>query len=103
MRVLNCRRLAKTTMELARMVDADLAKHPECAREGFAVTVYGTALWRATLTITPAVGPVHNPQEYNTGGRIPRCVTRNGSLYRHPPNGRRMLDESSVAGRYGRR
>jgi hypothetical protein len=28
------------------------------------VTVYGATLWRAMLTITPAAGPVRNPQEW---------------------------------------
>jgi hypothetical protein len=43
---------------------ADLAKHPQCPRKGFQVTVYGTTLWRAMLTIKPAAGPVRNPQEW---------------------------------------
>lgn len=54
----------KTTAELAQMIEADLAKHPECPRKGFVVTVYGTTLWRAMLTIAPAAGPVRNPQEW---------------------------------------
>ena len=54
----------KTAVELAQMIEADLAKHPQCPREGFVVTVYGTTLWRAMLTITPAAGPVPNPQEW---------------------------------------
>ena len=57
-------RETKTAAELARMIEADLAKHPHCPRRGFAVTVYGTTLWRAMLTITPAAGPVRNPQEW---------------------------------------
>lgn len=56
-------RETKTTEELARMIEADLAKHPQCPRKGFVVTVYGTTLWRAMLMITPAAGPVRNPQE----------------------------------------
>jgi len=54
----------KTAAELAQMIEADLAKHPQCPRRGFAVTVYGTTLWRAMLTITPAAGPIRNPQEW---------------------------------------
>jgi hypothetical protein len=54
----------KTTEELAAMIEADLAKHPECPRRGFQVTVYGMTLWRAMLTIKPAAGPVRNPQEW---------------------------------------
>jgi hypothetical protein len=54
----------KTAEELAAMIEADVAKHPECPRTGFQVTVYGTTLWRAMLTIKPAAGPVRNPQEW---------------------------------------
>jgi hypothetical protein len=54
----------KTAEELAAMIETDLAKHPECPRSGFQVTVYGTTLWRAMLTIKPAAGPVRNPQEW---------------------------------------
>jgi hypothetical protein len=54
----------KTAAELAQMIEADLAKHPECPRNGFQVTVYGTTLWRTMLTITPAAGPIRNPQEW---------------------------------------
>jgi hypothetical protein len=54
----------KTAEELAAMIEADLAQHPECPRTGFQVTVYGTTLWRAMLTIKPAAGPVRNPQEW---------------------------------------
>lgn len=54
----------KTAAELAAMIEADLARHPQCPRKGFQVTVYGTTLWRAMLTITPAAGPVRNPQEW---------------------------------------
>jgi hypothetical protein len=57
-------REVKTAAELARMIEADLAKHPQCPGKGFVVTVYGTTLWRAMLTITPAAGPVRNPQEW---------------------------------------
>jgi hypothetical protein len=57
-------RETKTAAELAQMIEADLAKHPECPKKGFQVTVYGTTLWRAMLTITPAAGPVRNPQEW---------------------------------------
>lgn len=54
----------RTAAELARMIEADLGKHPQCPRKGFVVTVYGTTLWRAMLTITPAAGPVRNPQQW---------------------------------------
>jgi hypothetical protein len=54
----------KTAAELAQMIEADLAKHPDCPKNGFRVTVYGTTLWRAMLTITPAAGPIRNPQEW---------------------------------------
>jgi hypothetical protein len=54
----------KTAAELARMIEADLAKHPQCPETGFQVTVYGATLWRAMLTITPAAGPIRNPQEW---------------------------------------
>jgi len=54
----------KSAEELAAMIEAYLAKHPECPRSGFQVTVYGTTLWRAMLTIKPAAGPVRNPQEW---------------------------------------
>jgi hypothetical protein len=58
------RRETKTAAELAQMIEADLAMHPQCPREGFVVTVYGSTLWRAMLTIRPAAGPVRNPQEW---------------------------------------
>jgi len=54
----------KTAAELAQMIEADLAKHPDCPKNGFRVTVYGATLWRAMLTITPAAGPIRNPQEW---------------------------------------
>jgi hypothetical protein len=54
----------KTAAELAGMIEADLANHPNCPKNGFQVTVYGATLWRAMLTITPAAGPVRNPQEW---------------------------------------
>ena len=54
----------KTAAELAQMIEADLAKHPQYPQQGFMVTVYGATLWRAMLTITPAAGPVRNPQEW---------------------------------------
>jgi len=53
----------KTAAELAQMIEADLAKHPQCPK-GLQVTVYGATLWRAMLTITPAAGPVRDPQEW---------------------------------------
>jgi hypothetical protein len=55
---------AKTAAELAQMIEADLAKHPQCPKDGFQVTVYGASLWRAMLTIAPAAGPIRNPQEW---------------------------------------
>jgi len=54
----------KTAEELARMIEADLAKHPQCPSEGFVVTVYGARYWRAMLMITPAAGPLRNPQQW---------------------------------------
>jgi hypothetical protein len=53
----------KTAAELAQMIEADLAKHPQCPK-GLQVTVYGATHWRAMLTITPAAGPVRDPQEW---------------------------------------
>jgi hypothetical protein len=57
-------KVTKTAAELAQMIEADLAKRPQCPKYGFKVTVYGSTLWRAMLTITPAAGPVFNPQEW---------------------------------------
>jgi len=57
-------RETKTAEELARMIEADLAKHPQCPSRGFAVTVYGATHWRAMLMITPAAGPLHNAQQW---------------------------------------
>jgi hypothetical protein len=54
----------KTAAELARMIEFDLARHPDCPKAGFRVTVYGWPYWRAMLTITPAAGGVRNPQEW---------------------------------------
>jgi hypothetical protein len=54
----------KTAAELAQMLEADLSKHPDCPAKGFVVTVYGSIQWRAMLMITPAAGPVRNPQEW---------------------------------------
>ena len=54
----------KTAAELAQMIEADLARHRHCPKQGFQVTVYGATLWRAMLTIKPAAGPVRNPQEW---------------------------------------
>jgi len=54
----------KTAEELAQMIEADLAKHPECPEKGFVVTVYGTTHWRAMLMIKPAAGPVRNAREW---------------------------------------
>jgi len=57
-------RQLKTAAELAGMIELDLARHPDCPRAGFRVTVYGWPYWRAMLTITPAAGGVPNPQEW---------------------------------------
>lgn len=54
----------KTADELARMIETDLARHPDCPAAGFRVTVYGWPHWRAMLTIAPAAGAVHHPQEW---------------------------------------
>ena len=54
----------KTAEELAQMIEADLAKHPECPAKGFVVTVYGATHWRAMLTIKPAAGPIRNAREW---------------------------------------
>ena len=54
----------KTAAELAEMIEFDLARHPDCPKAGFRVTVYGGSQWRAMLTITPAAGGVRNPQEW---------------------------------------
>jgi hypothetical protein len=54
----------RTAAELAELIEADLARHPHCPRKGLQVTVYGSTLWRAMLTITPAAGPLRNPQEW---------------------------------------
>jgi hypothetical protein len=54
----------KTAAELARMIEFDLARHPDCPKAGFRVTVYGWPYWRAMLTITPAAGGVRNPHEW---------------------------------------
>jgi hypothetical protein len=62
-RVVQQRQL-KTAAELAEMIELDLARHPDCPKEGFRVTVYGGSHWRAMLTITPAAGGIRNPQEW---------------------------------------
>ncbi len=54
----------KTATELAEMIEFDLARHPDCPKAGFRVTVYGWPNWRAMLTIAPAAGGVRNPQEW---------------------------------------
>ena len=54
----------KTAAELAGMIESDLARHPDCPKDGFRVTVYGGSHWRAMLTITPTAGGVRNPQEW---------------------------------------
>jgi hypothetical protein len=46
------------------MIERDLARHPDCPRAGFRVTVYGGSHWRAMLTIMPAAGGVRNPREW---------------------------------------
>lgn len=57
-------RQRKTAAELAEMIEQDLARHPDCPKAGFRVTVYGRSHWRAMLTIAPAAGPVRNPGEW---------------------------------------
>ena len=54
----------KTAAELAEMIEHDLARHPDCPKAGFRVTVYGGSHWRAMLTITPAAGAVRNPEDW---------------------------------------
>ncbi len=46
------------------MIELDLARHPDCPKAGFRVTVYGGSYWRAMLTITPAAGAVRDPAEW---------------------------------------
>lgn len=58
------RRELKTAAELALMIEHGLARHPECPKNGFRVTVYGTTDWRAMLMITPAAGRVREPQQW---------------------------------------
>jgi hypothetical protein len=57
-------RQLKTAAELAEMIELDLARHPDCPKDGFRVTVYGGSHWRAMLTITPAAGGIRNPREW---------------------------------------
>jgi hypothetical protein len=45
----NTRNELKTAAELAAMIEADLAQHPECPKSGFRITVYGATHWRAML------------------------------------------------------
>jgi hypothetical protein len=58
------RKELKTAAELASMIERELARHPECPRNGFRVTVYGATDWRAMLTITPAAGRIREPQHW---------------------------------------
>ena len=60
----NQQKQLKTAAELAKMIELDLARHPDCPKAGFRVTVYGWPRWRAMLTIEPAAGGVRNPQEW---------------------------------------
>jgi hypothetical protein len=60
----NTRNELKTAAELAAMIEADLAQHPECPKTGFRITVYGATHWRAMLTITPAAGRIREPQKW---------------------------------------
>jgi hypothetical protein len=46
------------------MIEQDLARHPDCPKAGFRVTVYGGSHWRAMLTITPAAGGIRNAGEW---------------------------------------
>jgi hypothetical protein len=57
-------RQLKTAAELAEMIELDLARHPDCPKNGFRVTVYGGSHWRAMLTITPAAGGLRNAGEW---------------------------------------
>lgn len=54
----------RTAAELAEMIEQDLARHPDCPKAGFRVTVYGGSHWRAMLTITPAAGGIRNAAEW---------------------------------------
>lgn len=54
----------KAAAELADMIEQDLARHPDCPKAGFRVTVYGGSYWRAMLTITPAAGGIRNAGEW---------------------------------------
>ena len=45
------------------MIKSDLARHPDCPKMGFRVTLYGWPRWRAMLTILPAAGGIRNPRE----------------------------------------
>jgi hypothetical protein len=54
----------KTAAELAQMIELDLARHPDCPKAGFRVTVYGWPRWRAMLAIEPAAGGIRNPEEW---------------------------------------
>ncbi len=58
------RKELKTAVELAGMIERDLAQHPDCPKDGFRVTVYGATHWRAMLTITTAAGGVRDPQRW---------------------------------------
>ena len=57
-------RQRKMPAELAKMIEMDLARHPDCPQAGFRVTVYGWPRWRAMLTIEPAAGGIRNPQDW---------------------------------------
>jgi hypothetical protein len=54
----------KTAAELAKMIEMDLSRHPDCPKAGFRVTVYGWPRWQAMLTIEPAAGGIRNPREW---------------------------------------
>jgi hypothetical protein len=60
----NHQKQLKTAAELAKMIELDLASHPDCPKAGFRVTVYGWPRWRAMLAIGPAAGGVRNPSEW---------------------------------------
>jgi hypothetical protein len=60
----NQQKEVKTAADLAKMIELDLAHHPDCPKAGFRVTVYGWPHWQAMLTIEPAAGAVRNPQEW---------------------------------------
>jgi hypothetical protein len=59
----------KTVAELAEMIELDLARHPDCPKAGFRVTVYGWPRWRAMLQLNP---PQEVSEILRTGVSLPR-------------------------------